>query len=56
MGGGYYDRTLAFKKQQKMAKNPKLYGLAFDCQEVAKLNAEPWDVPLNAIITPSKIY
>jgi 5-formyltetrahydrofolate cyclo-ligase len=55
MGGGYYDRTLAFKKQQKIAKSPKLYGLAFDCQEVGKLDTQDWDVPLDAIITPSQI-
>jgi 5-formyltetrahydrofolate cyclo-ligase len=56
MGGGFYDRTLSFKKRQQNYKNPKLVGLAFDCQEVAKLNAKPWDVPLDVIITPSKIY
>ena len=56
MGGGFYDRTLSFKTRQKNYKNPKLYGLAFDCQEVAKLNVKPWDIKLDAIITPSKIY
>ncbi|CAC9962097.1 5-formyltetrahydrofolate cyclo-ligase (EC 6.3.3.2) [uncultured Gammaproteobacteria bacterium] len=56
MGGGYYDRTLAFKKQQKTAKNPKIVGLAFDCQQVEKLEVQEWDVPLDAITTPSKIY
>ena len=56
MGGGFYDRTLSFKTRQQNYKNPKLYGLAFDCQEVAKLNAKPWDIKLDAIITPNKIY
>ncbi|ABL02678.1 5-formyltetrahydrofolate cyclo-ligase [Candidatus Ruthia magnifica str. Cm (Calyptogena magnifica)] len=56
MGGGFYDRTLTFKKPQQNYKNPKLYGLAFDCQKVYRLNANPWDVPLNAIITPTAIY
>ncbi|MBT6966059.1 MAG: 5-formyltetrahydrofolate cyclo-ligase [Candidatus Thioglobus sp.] len=55
MGGGFYDRTLAFKKQQKMAKNPKLIGLAFDCQQVEQLEVQEWDVPLDVIITPSQI-
>ncbi|MBT6938524.1 MAG: 5-formyltetrahydrofolate cyclo-ligase [Candidatus Marinimicrobia bacterium] len=55
MGGGYYDRTLAFKNQ-KTVKNPKLYGLAFDCQQVEKLETQDWDVPLDAIITPGKIH
>ncbi|AYQ55962.1 5-formyltetrahydrofolate cyclo-ligase [Bathymodiolus thermophilus thioautotrophic gill symbiont] len=55
MGGGFYDRTLAFKKHQKHT-NPKLIGLAFDCQKIDKLAVETWDVPLNAIITPTTIY
>jgi 5-formyltetrahydrofolate cyclo-ligase len=55
MGGGFYDRTLAFK-QQKVFKIPKLYGLAFDCQQVKKLQAQEWDIALDAIITPSKTY
>jgi len=56
MGGGYYDRTLAFKKRQKVFKNPKLYGLAFDCQQVDQLDTQDWDIALDAIITPSAIY
>jgi len=56
MGGGFYDRTLAFKKRQQNYKNPKLYGLAFDCQEVAKLKTKPWDVSLDTVITPTTIY
>jgi len=56
MGGGFYDRTLSFKARQQNYKNPKLYGLAFDCQEVAKLNVKSWDVPLDAVITPTTIY
>ena len=56
MGGGFYDRTLKFKNRQQNYKSPKLYGLAFDCQEVAKLNVKPWDVPLDAVVTPTTIY
>ncbi len=53
MGGGYYDRTLS--KLNTYTKKPTLIGLAHDCQEVKKLPFAPWDVPLNAIVTPSKI-
>ena len=56
MGGGFYDQTLSFKKQQQYFKQPKLYGLAFDCQKVEQLTPKPWDVTLDAVITPSKIY
>jgi 5-formyltetrahydrofolate cyclo-ligase len=36
-------------------KSPKLYGLAFDCQEVKRLDIQPWDVKLDGVITPNKI-
>ncbi|EWH11506.1 5-formyltetrahydrofolate cyclo-ligase [Catenovulum agarivorans DS-2] len=48
MGGGFYDRTFANKR------NIKLVGLAHDCQQVDELPIESWDVPLQAIITPSQ--
>ena len=54
MGGGFYDKTLSFHKQLKNFRVPKLFGLAFDSQEVDKLITQPWDVPLNGIITPTR--
>ncbi|CAC9593882.1 hypothetical protein [uncultured Gammaproteobacteria bacterium] len=33
-----------------------LIGLAFDCQQVKQLEAQDWDVSLDAIITPGTIY
>lgn len=50
MGGGFYDRSFAFKCQQPNAK-PIMIGWAHACQQVEKLDSQPWDVPLNAIIT-----
>jgi len=52
MGGGYYDRTLAFTKHAN--KKPLLIGIAHDIQEVDSLPIAPWDIPLNAIITPTR--
>ena len=54
MGGGFYDRTLAplFKEPQK--KVPKVIGLAHDCQQVATIPVESWDIPIPKIITPTK--
>ncbi|BDX05831.1 5-formyltetrahydrofolate cyclo-ligase [Planctobacterium marinum] len=52
MGGGYYDRTLSSLKQQA---NISLIGLAHDCQQVDALPQENWDIPVNKIITPSRI-
>jgi len=53
MGGGYYDRTFAFLKKSRSIKRPFLLGLAFDAQRVNTLEAQPWDVPLDGILTES---
>lgn len=49
-GKGYYDRTFAFKKQQPIHK-PYLIGIAYAFQETPGLSPQPWDIPLNVIIT-----
>lgn len=53
MGGGYYDRTFKFLKTTGSLKRPFLLGLAFDAQQVDALDAQPWDVPLDGILTES---
>jgi 5-formyltetrahydrofolate cyclo-ligase len=50
MGGGYYDRSFAFKLNAKL-RYPQLLGFAYNFQLVNKLIAEPWDVPLDFIAT-----
>lgn len=50
MGGGYYDSTFAFKQNDPTSK-PLLVGWAHSCQGVEQLDKQPWDVPINAIIT-----
>ncbi len=55
MGGGYYDRTFAFKKKLLWRKKPLLIGLAHDFQEVNALNCDDWDIPLSAIVTNRKL-
>lgn len=54
MGGGYYDRALAFKRRQAWRKKPLLIGLAFDGQEIQQLAAQPWDIPMDAVATPTR--
>ena len=54
MGGGFYDKTLSFHKQLKNFRVPKLFGLAFDFQEVDNIISKPWDVPVDGIITPTR--
>ncbi len=51
MGGGYYDTTLAFLRYRHHWLRPARIGTAFACQEVDRLPAEAWDVPLDAIAT-----
>ncbi|WP_111493978.1 5-formyltetrahydrofolate cyclo-ligase [Marinobacter bohaiensis] len=53
MGGGFYDRTFAFKRQA-YARPPALIGLAHDEQEVESLPVQTWDVPMSRVITPTR--
>lgn len=56
MGGGYYDRTFAFRLENKGMSGPKLVGLAHELQKVDQLPIETWDVPLDAIASDARIY
>lgn len=51
MGGGYYDRTLAYQLKHKQWIRPVLIGYAHDLQRVGGLARQPWDVPLHGVIT-----
>ncbi len=51
MGGGYYDRSLAFLNRDFGIKKPRLVGIAYELQRCDTLPYEPWDVPLNAVVT-----
>jgi len=51
MGGGFYDRTFAFKNGGPGTIGPSLVGLAHACQEVPQLVRDSWDIPLNAVVT-----
>ena len=55
MGGGFYDRSLAYK-QQRPEKRPVLMGFAYDFQEVESLLAEPWDIGLDWIAMESDLF
>lgn len=46
MGGGYYDRALAARRRR-----PVLAGAAFEFQRTSKVPVQPWDVPLDLIVT-----
>lgn len=54
MGGGWYDRTFAFRKLAPAP--PHLVGVGFDVQRLESLPAEEWDVVPDAICTESTTY
>ena len=56
MGGGFYDRTLAFLKQRQYWHKPKLLGVAYELQKQEQLKTNPWDIPLQAIATEKRLY
>jgi len=49
MGGGYYDRSLAFR--QARPSPPMLIGVGYAFQELPALQSEAWDVRLDAVVT-----
>lgn len=50
MGGGFYDRAFSFKRG-KHTSSPLLAGIAHQCQRVSALAIEPWDIPMELIVT-----
>ncbi|MBU2371719.1 MAG: 5-formyltetrahydrofolate cyclo-ligase [Gammaproteobacteria bacterium] len=56
MGGGFYDRSLAYRGRRKNGHKPTLLGLAHECQKVDRLPLEPWDVSLQATVTDQSWY
>ncbi len=56
MGGGFYDRSLAYRSRRKNGHKPTLLGLAHECQKVDRLPLASWDVPLQATVTDQGWY
>ena len=51
MGGGFYDRTLAFLRHRSHWRRPLLFGLAFAFQQLDRIEPCSWDVPLDGVVT-----
>jgi len=51
MGGGFYDRSFAFRLARRRWRKPLLIGVAFELQRCPTLPAAAWDVPLDGIVT-----
>ena len=54
-GGGFYDRALQSVARRRWCRRPYLVGIAYDFQCVSHLPDRRWDVPLDAIITDTKL-
>lgn len=50
MGGGFYDRTFAFRLEAT-ERQPLLIGLAYGFQQTVALVRQAWDVPLDGVLT-----
>jgi 5-formyltetrahydrofolate cyclo-ligase len=50
-GAGYYDRLFAVPERQ-----PFRVGLYFETQRMPALPADPWDVPLDAVVTEGRVW
>ena len=50
-GRGFYDRSLAGLGDD----GPLIIGIAYTFQEVEQIPSEPWDIPLDAVVTDTKV-
>ena len=56
MGGGFYDRSLAYLARRQCWRKPTLLGLAHECQKVENLTQASWDVPLQGTVSDKQWY
>ena len=56
MGGGFYDRSLAYQARRQSWRKPTLLGLAHECQKVGNLAQASWDVPLHGTVSDKQWY
>jgi 5,10-methenyltetrahydrofolate synthetase len=50
-GAGYFDRTLA-----ALAPRPALIGVGYELSRIATIHPQPWDVPLDWVVTEGGVY
>jgi 5-formyltetrahydrofolate cyclo-ligase len=51
MGGGYYDRTFAFRNIHRVWRGPRLVGIAYSFQQLPAIACAPHDVRMDAVVT-----
>ncbi len=55
MGGGFYDRTLAFMRHRPNGR-PLLIGAAHASQQIDTIKPAPWDMPLDMVVTDEGVF
>ena len=55
MGGGFYDRSLAYRASRTHSLRPTLIGLAHELQREDQLTMNSWDIPLDMIATEQRV-
>ncbi|MFN8050450.1 MAG: 5-formyltetrahydrofolate cyclo-ligase [Acidimicrobiales bacterium] len=53
MGAGWYDRTFASHLGARRTSGPSLVALVYAEQIVTGLEPQAWDVPMDAVVTPT---
>lgn len=60
MGGGFYDRALSklkgSDKYHSAKPQTKLIGLAHSLQQLPQCPLEPWDIPLDFVLTEQRVF
>jgi len=56
MGGGYYDRSFAFVRDEPDGSRPTMLGVAYELQKQDRIEVNPWDVPLDGVATEAHLY
>lgn len=55
-GAGFYDRSLHHLREGRRWRRPKLIGVSYECQRVARLQPDRWDVPLDRLLTERGLH
>jgi 5-formyltetrahydrofolate cyclo-ligase len=55
-GAGFYDRCLSHLGVERRWRRPKLIGVAYEHQLIDALTPGEWDVPMDAVITETRIH
>lgn len=56
MGGGFYDRTFAFKRTRLQSRRPTLCGFAYHFQKTDHLQRQRWDIPLDQAVSDAGFF